>query len=120
MQWLPKANIEIDFGHNLVDPSFIFQRTPKKLRTPLAINPDGTTAPIGWAIWVDEDFWIPWYVLLLFGVISISIFVFAVWYTASNGPKANGWTIGGFVLTPITFLFSIWVLRAKDSQHARA
>lgn len=55
------------------------------------------TVPIGWEIWIN---------------------VFAVWYTADNGPKANGWKIDGFMFTPVTLLFTIWVLRAKDSKHA--
>ncbi|ORY04352.1 hypothetical protein BCR34DRAFT_617484 [Clohesyomyces aquaticus] len=74
MQWLPQANITIDFGHNLVHPRFIFQRTPKKLHKPLSIDTNGMDAPIGWAIWIDEDFWVPWYVLLVLGILSIGIF----------------------------------------------
>lgn len=77
-------------------------------------------APIGWAIWLDEDFSVPWYVPLVLVAASLGIFVFALWYTADDhGPKANGWTIGSFLLTPMSVVFTAWVLKAKDSKHAR-
>ncbi|KAJ5404103.1 hypothetical protein N7509_003974 [Penicillium cosmopolitanum] len=46
-EWLQTASVDVDLGE--VDPHYIFQRTPKKRRQPLGIDPNGRNAPIGWA-----------------------------------------------------------------------
>lgn len=117
--WLQKGGIEIEFDPSRIDPKYILQRTPKKLNQPLSIDPEGKNPPIGWAIWIEEDFAIPWYLCLIFTIISLGIFVFAVWYTAVHGPAANGWTIGSFLFIIVNLFLTIWVLKAKDSKHAR-
>jgi hypothetical protein len=118
VEWLQTGGIDVDLG--TVDPQYIFQKTPKKRREPLCIDPNGRVAPIGWGIWIDEDFYVPWYLLLISGVFSLGILIFAVLYTFEHGPSANGWTIGGFMFAPLNMLLTIWVLKTKDSKHPRS
>jgi hypothetical protein len=118
MEWLSTASIEIDFGQ-INDPNFIYHRTPKKLRAPLTIDHSGKTAPIGWAIWIDEDFSVPWHVPALLGLLCIGILIYAIVYTAENEPKANGYTIGSLLAAIVSLMFTALVLKAKDSKHAR-
>jgi hypothetical protein len=119
LDWLSTASMEVDFGHNLAEPCFIYNRAPKKLHTPLKLDAHGRSPPIGWAIWIDEDFTVPWYIPLVLIVLSLIVFIFAVCWTSEQTPKANGYTIGSFLLTPVTLVFGAWVLKAKDSRHAR-
>lgn len=117
VEWLQTGGIDVDLG--TVDPQYIFQKTPKKRREPLCIDPIGRVAPIGWGIWIDEDFSVPWYLLLISGALSFGIMIFAVFYTLDHGSSANGWTIGGFMFGPLNMLLTIWVLKTKDSRHPR-
>lgn len=117
--WLSDASIQVEIDHTLVGSRYIHSRLPKRLRKNLVPEPYGIKPIIGWGIWVDEDFAIPWYIPVFLTIVSTGVFVFAIRYTSENAPKANGWTIGSFLLTPINLIFSAWVLRAKDSKHAR-
>ncbi|KAJ4297974.1 hypothetical protein N0V90_005873 [Kalmusia sp. IMI 367209] len=120
MSWIRNTSIEVDYGSNLVHPRFIYHRTPKKLRERLTLDPNGEEPPIGWAIWIDEDFAVHWSVLIALNIISLGLFVFAIVYTAKSGQKANGWTIGSCAIALVNIVFTSWVLRSKDSKHARA
>lgn len=82
-------------------------------------NPNGIEMPVGWATWIEEDFAVPWYLTLIFAIIASGVFGFALWYNTNHGPKANGWTIGTGPLTMLSFVFPVWVLKAKDSKHAK-
>ncbi|KAF2821881.1 hypothetical protein CC86DRAFT_386235 [Ophiobolus disseminans] len=113
LDWMSTASMDVDFGDTLADPRFTYHRTPKKLHSPLTIDPHGTNPPIGWAIWIDKNFAVPWYLPLALAVHSVAVFVFAIWYTAETAPKANGWVIGSFVFTPVSLVFGVWVLKAR-------
>lgn len=113
-------SLEVDFDDRLADPRAVYHRTPKKLHTGLKPDPTGKHPPIAWAIWIDEDFVVPWYLPLSLLIAAIGIVVFAGWYTAEAGTvKANGWTIGSCVLAAVVMAFNGWVLWAKDSKHPR-
>ncbi|OAL49059.1 hypothetical protein IQ07DRAFT_512442 [Pyrenochaeta sp. DS3sAY3a] len=116
----PFGLLEVDYDDRLADARAIYHRTPKKLRTRLKPDPTGASPPIAWAIWIDEDFVVPWYLPLSLLIASIGNVIFAAWYTAESGTvKANGWTIGGGILTAVVTAFNGWVLWAKDSKHPR-
>ena len=116
LTWIDTASLEIDYPP-ITEPTFIYNRVPKKLHRPMEIDRRGICPPIGWAIWIEEDFVVPWFIPVTFFIIAIAVFVFALWYTAEQGPKANGWTIGTGLLSILTFVFTAWVLRTKDSKH---
>jgi len=61
----------------------------------------------------------PWYLPVLFWIIALGSFVFAIAYTATHGLKVNGWTISTGTLSIITFVFTARVLRTKDSKYRR-
>jgi hypothetical protein len=112
-----RISLEVEYD---ADPQTIYHRTPKKLSTPLKPDPTGRNPPIAWAIWIDEDFVVPWYLPLLLLIAAIGVVVFVAVYTAEEGtPKANGWTIGSCVLAALVMAFNGWVLWAKDSKHPR-
>ena len=112
-------SIEVDYGSNLVDPRFVYHSTPKKLHKQLSLDPNGMVSPIGWVIWIDEDFAVHWLVLAAIIVIVFGFFVFAIIYTAESGQEANGWTIVSCAIALVNIVFTSWVLRSKDSKHAR-
>lgn len=116
---LQNSSIAITFGTSVLHESFVWHAMPKKLRWGMQPVANGFKMPEGWAIWIDEDFAVPWYLTLVFAVVVVGLFVFAIWYTAEHGPKANGWTIGTGVLSMLAFVFPVWVLRTKDSRHTR-
>ena len=84
----------------------------------MSIDRTGVRPPIGWAIWIGEEFVVPWYIPCTFVILAVGAFVFAIAYTAKDEAKANGWTIGTGVISLLTFVFTAWVLRTKDSKHA--
>jgi hypothetical protein len=119
IQWELK-DIEVDHEDIYQNPLTIYHRTLKKVGDHLKPDHTGLMGSIGWAIWIEEDFVVPWYVPFTMLTISIGIFVFAAWYTAEAGTlKANGWTIGSFLLAAVTLSFNAWVSWAKDSKHPR-
>lgn len=119
MRWASR-DIEVDHGEVFADPQTIYRRTPKKLDGPIELNIAGLTTTVGWAIWIDGDFVVPWFIPSTISTISIGIFVFAAWYTADAGwPKANGWTISSFLVAAAALSFNAWVSWAKDSMHPR-
>jgi hypothetical protein len=105
-QELESANLEIDYG---TDTLSIYRRTPKKL-SKLKSDPTGVNIPIAWAIWIDEDFSVPWYLILELILIIIATCVLASLY---------GWPIGSYIIAAIGLMMTGWVLRAKDSKHPR-
>jgi hypothetical protein len=112
-----RITVEVNYE---VGPQAIYHRTPKKLQKPLKPDRTGIQPPIAWAIWIDEDFVIPWYLPILLLVASIGIVIFAAVYTAEVGtPNANGWTISSCILAALVIAFNSWVLWAKDSKHPR-
>lgn len=58
---------------------------PKRKYPKLTAESPERQVPIGWGVWVDEDFSVPWYLNLICTVISIGILVFAIWYTVDHG-----------------------------------
>ncbi|KAF2998639.1 hypothetical protein E8E13_007567 [Curvularia kusanoi] len=117
--WLRDATLTLTYESATVEPKFVYSRMPKKLKTKMAPDPNGIRGPIGWAIWVEEDFVVPWWLPLVFLIVALGAFLFAITYTATHGPKANGWTISTGLLSIITFVFTAWVLWTKDSKHGR-
>ncbi|KAF2032143.1 hypothetical protein EK21DRAFT_61594 [Setomelanomma holmii] len=108
-------SIELNYRNTLVGPRFIYNRTPIKIRALLIPDLRGQAPPIGWAIWIDEEFA---YMSLIFMAMSVGILVFAAWYTAEETPKANGWAVGSYLLCALTFILGGWIAWAKDSKHA--
>jgi hypothetical protein len=87
----------------------MYHRTPKKL-SKLKSDPTGVNTPVGWAIWIDEDFSVPWYIILALILIIIATCVFASFY---------GWPIGSYIIAATGLVMTAWILRAKDSKHPK-
>lgn len=112
-----RVDMHLEFDYQ-DDAHIIYNHTPKKLHEPLKSNPAKPT--IAWAIWIDEDFVVPWYLPISLLITAVGVVVFAAVFTAEEGtPKANGWTIGSCVLAAVVMAFNGWVLWAKDSKHPR-
>ena len=107
---MKRISMEIDYGTRLADPHTIYYHTPKKLHTSLKPDPTGRNPPVGWAIWIDEDFSVLWYLILVLILIIIATCVFASFY---------GWPIGSYIIAATGLVMTGWVLRAKDSKHPR-
>ncbi|OWY42215.1 asparagine synthetase [Alternaria alternata] len=107
---MKRISLEIDYGTHLADPHTIYYHTPQKLHTSLKPDPTGRNPPVGWAIWIDEDFSVPWYLILALILIIIATCVFASFY---------GWPIGSYIIAATGLVMTGWVLRAKDSKHPR-
>ncbi|KAH4026161.1 hypothetical protein JI435_435830 [Parastagonospora nodorum SN15] len=100
-----RGNIEV-----FADPQTIYRRTLKKLGGPIELNIAGLSTTVGWAIWIDEDFVVSWFIPFTILTISIGIFVFAARYTADVGtPKANVWMISSFLIAAVALSFNAWV-----------
>lgn len=119
LSWLKNATLAITTDDRTINPRYIYNRTPKKLHRKMETDPNGIRPPIGWAIWVEESFIVSWYLPVLFLIIALGSFVFAIAYTATHGPIANDWTISTGTLSIITFVFMAWVFRTKNSKHGR-
>jgi hypothetical protein len=61
MAWLQNATLELTTEASSEKPRYIYNRAPKKLHGRMKIDPRGIRPPIGWSIWVEEDFFVPWY-----------------------------------------------------------
>ncbi|KAH8629745.1 asparagine synthetase [Alternaria alternata] len=103
---LRSASIEFDHGS---DTFYMYHRTPKKL-SKLKSDPTGVNTPVAWAIWIDEDFSVPWYLILVLILIIIATCVFAPFY---------GWPIGSYIIAATGLAMTGWILWAKDSKHPR-
>ncbi|KAH8726558.1 hypothetical protein GQ44DRAFT_771319 [Phaeosphaeriaceae sp. PMI808] len=111
------ASLELVYNENAINQYYIYQETPKKLHTPLVPDPHGPR--FGWAIWIEEDFWVPWYIPFVLTVLSIGTCVFAALYTDKETPKADGWTIGSCLLAAVSLGFNAFIWKTKDSRHAK-
>ncbi|KAH6849563.1 hypothetical protein B0T12DRAFT_418499 [Alternaria alternata] len=107
---ITRISLELDYGTRLADPLTIYYHAPKKLHTGLRPDPTGRNPPIGWAIWIEEDFSVPWYMVLVLILIIIATCIFASFY---------GWPIGSYIIAATGLVMTGWVLRAKDSKHPR-
>lgn len=99
------------------DSYYIFHSLPKKRNTKLERARGSRDAPFGWALWVEEDFFIPWYFLALINLVTIGTFTFGTVYSILQGNQAGGWAIASFILSAVTFVFTQWVAKAKDSKR---
>lgn len=109
-------NVAIDISCDC-DSSYIFHSLPKKRNTKLERARGSRDAPFGWALWVEEDFFIPWYFLALINLVTIGAFTFGFVYSILHGNQAGGWAIASFLLSAVTFVFTQWVAKAKDSKR---
>lgn len=111
---LRNASIDVDYG---CSARYISEQVPKRLRRELKPNLSGKHAPVGWALWVEEDFTIPWYFLGLINLITIGSFAFGVGFSVMHGLQPGGWAVASYVVSLITFILSQWISKTKDSKR---
>lgn len=107
---LEAASLHIEYP---VDRYQIYKSLPRKLGRPMHTG-------IGWAIWVEEDFVLPWYLPLVITFFAFGLFTTMVAMSYEKGVELNFLTVGNFVLTCFTVAYSAWILREKDSKHKSA
>lgn len=109
-------NVAIDISCDC-DSYYVFHSLPKKRNTKLERARESRDAPFGWALWVEEDFFIPWHFLALINLVTIGSFTCGVVLFSRHGNQAGGWAIASFLLSAVTFVFTQWVAKAKDSKR---
>jgi hypothetical protein len=86
---MKRSSTKINYGTRLADPRTIYYHTPKKFHTSLKPDPTDRNPPVGWAIWIDEDFSVLWYLILVLILIIIATCIFASFY---------GWPIESYII----------------------
>ncbi|KAH7128673.1 hypothetical protein B0J11DRAFT_525472 [Dendryphion nanum] len=110
--FLRKTGVEIEVDSHALHA---LHEIPKKIRTPLSVDPNARKPVTGWGLWIEEDFIIPWVVLVIINLIPFSTLIVGLVETSKHGPT---WiALSAYGVTLSTFLFSQWVVMMKDSKR---
>lgn len=93
----------------------VFNEVPKRIRERLFTDPTCHKPVAGWGLWVEEEFIIPWYTLVLLNVLpTVTLFV-GVFESSKHG--LTWLALSAYGVTLSAFMFALWVAKAKDSKR---
>jgi len=96
------------------DSFWVFHETPKRIKSRLVRDAHCNAPPAGWGLWVEEGFMMPGYLLVLVNLIPGIFLAIAVSLSIHHG--LTWLSMASYALSVTTFVFSQWVLKAKDSR----
>ena len=107
---LQGVGIEIE---PVLESSHVFNEVPKRIRERL--SSDTSKAVAGWGLWVEEEFIIPWYTLVLLNLLPIVTLFVGVFQSFKHG--LTWLALSAYGVTLPAFVFAQWVAKAKDSKR---
>lgn len=107
------ANIGIEVELEL-GAFYIFNEVPKRIRKRLAR--DSTGKPVaGWGLWIEEEFIIPWYALVILNILPAIALSVGVFQSSKHG--LTWFAVSAYGVALSAFVFMQWVAKAKDSKR---
>lgn len=115
----PRSETEMSgFGIVIdVDPApfYVYNGVPKKIRERLFTDPTVKKPVDGWGLWIEEDFIIPWYTLVILNLVPfIALCVGAI---ESSKYGLTWLSVSAYGVSLSSFVFAQWIAKAKDSKR---
>jgi hypothetical protein len=105
------VGIEIELALN---NHHVFNEVPKRIRERLFTDPTCHKPVAGWGLWVEEEFIIPWYTLVLLNLLPFVTLLVGIFESSKHG--VTWLALSAYGVTLSAFIFAQWVAKTKDSK----